>query len=64
MSKPGCDKCSFRAKYDKEPKSFLGRVWRWHTNFCPGWKKHMASLPDEQKQELIVKYKFPPNKFA
>ena len=41
MSEPGCATCSFRAKYDEKPKSFLGRVWRWHANFCPGWKAYM-----------------------
>ena len=26
-------KCSFRAKYDNNPTSFLGRIWRWHTEY-------------------------------
>lgn len=25
-----CENCKFRAHYDKDPKSFLGRFWRWH----------------------------------
>ena len=64
MSEPGCATCSFRAKYDQKPKSLLGRLWRWHSNFCPGWKAYMKSLPNEQKTELAAKYGYPPDKFA
>ena len=36
-----------RAKYDCRPRSFAGRFWRWHINFCPGWKAYFSSLtPD------------------
>ncbi len=51
-----CEDCSFRAKYDKNPKSFLGRLWRWHTGFCPGWKSYFKGLPEEKKQELTKQY--------
>jgi len=51
-----CEKCPFRARYDKNPKSILGRIWRWHINFCPGWKSYMKSVSDEQRAELIKKY--------
>jgi IS1 family transposase len=64
MSEPGCGKCAFRARYDKNPKSLLGRLWRWHINFCPGWRAYMKSLPEEEKKTLTEKYKFPPTKFA
>jgi len=52
-----CDNCKFRAKYDKDPKSFLGRIWRWHINFCPGWKQYYKYLPNDKKVELIKRYK-------
>ena len=64
MSEPGCATCSFRAKYDEKPKSFLGRVWRWHANFCPGWKASMKSLPDDEKKTIAEKYNVPATKFA
>ena len=64
MSEPGCATCSFREKYDKKPRSLLGRLWRWHTNFCPGWKSYMKSLPDEENQALVLKYGFKPEKLA
>jgi len=64
MAESSCATCNFRAKYDKNPRSILGRLWRWHTNFCPGWKAYMASLSDEDKKALVAKYGFAPNKFA
>ena len=45
-----------RAKYDKKNKSFIGRLWRWHINFCPGWKKYFKSLSDEEKEEAKTIY--------
>lgn len=54
--KHGCESCGLRARYDKNPKSLLGRLWRWHANWCPGWKKYMASLPDEQRIDLARRY--------
>ena len=31
-----CENCKLRANYEKNPKSLMGRFWRWHINFCPG----------------------------
>jgi hypothetical protein len=59
MAKSGCSACSFRARYDNNPKSFLGRLWKWHTNFCPGWKSYTTSLPDQERMELAEKYNMP-----
>ena len=56
MAEQACADCAFRAKYDNNPKSFAGRFWRWHINFCPGWKGYMKSLPDEERLELAKKY--------
>jgi hypothetical protein len=56
MAEPSCEKCKFRAKYDNNPKSILGRIWRWHAGWCPGWKKYMLSLPDGKRKELAEKY--------
>jgi len=56
MADSNCANCAFRAKYDNNPKSFLGRIWRWHTNWCPGWKSYMTSLPDLERIELAKKY--------
>jgi len=47
-----------RTKYDANPKSFGGRLWRWHINFCPGWKKYFTALPQEEKATLAAQYRF------
>ena len=56
MADHNCPQCPFRAKYDANPRSFLGRLWRWHTGFCPGWKGYMASLPDDELRAIAEKY--------
>ena len=58
MAESNCANCSFRAKYDRNPKSLLGRLWRWHINFCPSWKGYFTSLSVEEKAKLAEQYKF------
>lgn len=58
MAAANCANCVFRARYDGDPKSLLGRFWRWHINFCPGWKGYFTSLPPEEKMKLAEKYEF------
>ena len=53
-----CENCKFRAHYDKKPNSMLGKFWRWHINFCPGWKGYFTSQSEEKKAELREKYNF------
>jgi len=53
-----CADCSFRAKYDNNPKSILGRIWRWHINWCPGWKLYIKSLSDKDRNAISKKYNF------
>ncbi|HCB89985.1 MAG: hypothetical protein PHT14_01325 [Petrimonas sp.] len=53
-----CGDCPLRAKYDRKPKSLAGRFWRWHINFCPGWKAYFTSLAPEEKAQLREKYSF------
>lgn len=47
-----------RAKFEQSPKSFVGRFWRWHINFCPGWKAYFLSLPAEEQKVLHQQYQF------
>ncbi len=56
MAEPGCATCGFRKKYDNNPKSFLGRLWRWHAGWCPGWKAYMKTLTEDERRELAMKY--------
>lgn len=51
-----CNECPVRQKYDRNPKSFVGKLWRWHIGFCPGWKSYMASLGDEERRTLKERY--------
>ncbi|MCG8635113.1 MAG: hypothetical protein MI863_14870 [Desulfobacterales bacterium] len=57
MKKHNCRTCGFRAKYDRNPGSILGRLWRWHAGWCPGWNGYMKSLPEEERQQLAKDYK-------
>jgi len=41
-----------RKHYEKNPRSLLGRIWRWHTGFCPGWRGYLKSLTPEARAEL------------
>lgn len=50
-SEMGCATCGLRAKAEENPKSFMARLWRFHTKFCPGWKKYQQALAEEAKQQ-------------
>ncbi len=56
MATHNCENCPVRAKYDQAPNSLLGRLWRWHINFCPGWKGYIRSLDETQRQVLKENY--------
>ena len=54
--KHNCEECKMRAKYDNKPNSFTGKFWRWHINWCLGWKGYMNSLNEEEKVEIKDMY--------
>jgi hypothetical protein len=27
----------------------MARLWRWHTGWCPGWKKYQKALAEEAR---------------
>ncbi|WP_297091035.1 hypothetical protein [uncultured Draconibacterium sp.] len=56
MAKSNCENCKMRAKYDAKPKSFAGRFWRWHINWCPGWKGYMKSLSENERRVIKKEY--------
>ncbi|MDR3555678.1 MAG: hypothetical protein P4L55_13050 [Syntrophobacteraceae bacterium] len=58
MTISNCGKCRFRAKYDANPGSLLGRLWRWHANWCPGWKSYLKALPEAEKAAIAERYGF------
>ena len=51
-----CETCPMRARYDAKPTSVVGRFWRWHINFCPGWAKFFNSKDEETKAALREQY--------
>jgi hypothetical protein len=55
--KHDCENCGFRARYENNPKSLLGRLWRWHAGWCPGFKKYITSLPQQQRIDLARRYR-------
>ncbi|MBN1396790.1 MAG: hypothetical protein JXA06_02050 [Bacteroidetes bacterium] len=58
MPEENCETCKLRVKYDNNPKSLAGRFWRWHINFCPGWKKYFTTLPSDKKEQISRQYNF------
>lgn len=63
MAKPTCKECVIRGKYDANPKSILGRLWRLHINFCPGWKRYMTMIPAEERAVIKEKYNIRTKKY-
>ena len=53
-----CETCKLRVHYDRNPKSLTGRVWRWHINFCPGWKEYFTHQEPETQAGLRERYGF------
>jgi hypothetical protein len=52
-----CEHCKFRELYDKNPESVVGKIWKWHTGWCPGWKSYLKSLPGEKRAVVVGKYR-------
>jgi hypothetical protein len=58
MMKLMCEQCWFRSRYDRNPESLLGRMWRWHANWCLGWKAYLKSLPEDERKKLEEHYNY------
>ncbi len=44
QKKHRCEDCGMRRRAEAKPQSLLARLWRWHTNWCPGWKAYQKEL--------------------
>ena len=53
----GCETCKLRAAYDRNPAGLLGKIWKWHIRWCPGWQSYLNSLADERRMDILEKYK-------
>ena len=45
-----CATCPMREKAERNPRTFLAMLWRFHTRFCPGWKAYQRELAREKGQ--------------
>ncbi|MEW5911020.1 MAG: hypothetical protein AB1814_00535 [Thermodesulfobacteriota bacterium] len=48
-STPSCAACALRRYAERKPDSIWARLWRWHTGWCPGWKRYQAWLAQQEK---------------
>ena len=46
-----CETCGLRKRAEKRPDSLLGRLWRWHTGWCPAWKSYQRWLAEQTGRE-------------
>ena len=42
-----CQKCPLRVRAEARPQSLFAKVWRWHTEWCPGWKAYTKELTEK-----------------
>jgi hypothetical protein len=42
-----CETCELRRKAEANPTTLLARLWRWHTGWCPGWKRYQKYLSEQ-----------------
>ncbi len=47
----GCEVCQIRLYAERKPQSLIARLWRWHTGWCPGWKRYQAELARQKAEE-------------
>jgi hypothetical protein len=47
---PSCAECPLRRRAEARPTGLIARLWRWHTTWCPGWKKYQRWLADQPQQ--------------
>ena len=45
-----CATSPMREKAEKNPRSFLTMLWRFHTSFCPQWKAYQRELAKERSR--------------
>ena len=48
---PKCGDCPMRKKAEEKPNSFMSKLWKWHTGWCPGWKAYQTWLEENPEAE-------------
>jgi hypothetical protein len=46
-----CADCAWRKRSEENPKSFMARIWRWHTKVCPSWKAYQRELARQEQEQ-------------
>jgi len=47
--KSRCEVCKLHSYAEKKPGSLIGRLWQWHTGWCPGWKAYQKYLAKQKE---------------
>ncbi|MFC1734578.1 hypothetical protein ACFL1X_00570 [Candidatus Hydrogenedentota bacterium] len=49
--KSHCASCKVCQYAQKKPETFIGRIWRWHSKWCPMWKAYQKELAEGEKTD-------------
>ena len=52
--KSRCEVCKLHSYAEKKPGSLIGRLWQWHTGWCPGWKAYQKYLAKQIVREKRI----------
>lgn len=47
--KSRCESCKMRIRAEEKPHSMISKIWKWHTTWCPGWKRYQKELNNSKK---------------
>ncbi len=39
-----CETCKFCKWAESRPETVIGKIWKWHTGWCPCWKAYQEDL--------------------
>ena len=53
-----CATCGMRAHAESKPNAIFSKIWRWHTKWCPGWKKYQNELSAQKGRWLKLHGEF------
>lgn len=42
-----CETCGMRRRAEAKPNTWWAKLWRWHTTWCPGWKRYQKYLAEQ-----------------
>lgn len=48
--KSWCAECKVGLYAQRKPDTVIGKLWRWHTKWCPFWKAYQRELATEEQQ--------------